>query len=69
MTLDVSAEGRRHHFTKADTFAGSRLLVWDTNLRTSAGESIVLLVQPTLIASEQDLKTILQRRAAPPVSQ
>lgn len=69
MTLDISAAGGHHRFTKADTVAGSRLLVWDTDLKTSAGESIVMLVQPTLIESEQDLKTILQRRAAPPVSQ
>jgi hypothetical protein len=69
MTLDISATGGHHHFTKADTVAGSRLLVWDTDLKTSAGESIVMLVQPTLIESEQDLKTILQRRAAPHTSQ
>ncbi|HWO14137.1 MAG TPA: hypothetical protein VNN80_31750 [Polyangiaceae bacterium] len=68
MKIDVSAEGSRHRFTKVELFAGSRLLVWDTDLKTPAGESIVMLVQPAVIESDQDLKAILERRSAPPAN-
>jgi hypothetical protein len=64
MRLKVSADGSQHSFTKADLFSGSQLLVWDTELKTRSGESIVMLVQPTLIETEQDLKRILERRSA-----
>ena len=64
MTLNVSADGSRHSFTKADVFSGTQLRVWNTDLKTPSGESIVLLVQPMVIESEQDLKAILTRRSA-----
>ena len=70
MKLNVSAAGSEHSFTKADHFSASRLLVWDTELKTRSGESVVLLVQPTVIQSKKDLEKILLRRAAsaPPAS-
>lgn len=63
MTLDVSTEGHSHRLTKADLFVASQMLVWDTDLKTASGESIVVLVQPTVIESERDLKAILERRS------
>jgi hypothetical protein len=62
--LKLSAEGSQYSFTKADVFSGPHLLVWDTNLKTRSGESIVLLVQPTVIESERELTEILARRTA-----
>jgi hypothetical protein len=64
MALKLSAEGRQYSFTKVDVFSGSHLLVWDTDLKTRSGESIVLLVQPTVIESERELTEILARRTA-----
>jgi hypothetical protein len=67
MKLNVSADGNQHSFTKADVFSGTQLRVWNTELKTPSGESIVLLVQPMVIENERDLKAILTRRSAGPV--
>jgi len=64
MKLELSAAGGQHSFTRADLFSGSQLLVWNTDLKTPSGESIVLLVQPLVIESERDLTAILMRRSA-----
>lgn len=66
MKLDVSTGGHSHRLTKADVFVPPQLLVWDTDLKTPSGESIVVLVQPTVIESERDLKAILERRSVQP---
>ena len=64
MKLEISAPGSQHRFSKTEHFSGAQLLVWDTTLKTRAGDSIVLLVQPTVIENEQDLRAILARRSA-----
>lgn len=64
LKLKVCAAGNEHSFTKVDRFSASQLRVWDTALKTRSGESIVLLVQPTIVQSQKDLEQILLRRAA-----
>lgn len=64
LKLKVSAAGNEHSFTKVDRSSTSQLMVWDTSLKTRSGESIVLLVQPTVIQSQKELEQLLSRRAA-----
>lgn len=62
MKLELSAAGTRHRFSRAERLTDARPLLWDTELETHPGERLVLLVQVTVIESDEDWRSVLERK-------